>query len=269
MTTKEEVERIRDNAIALIEGVKAPDTFVPEINVPEIDQLHGTINLKYYLEPGAPALTEEKLLEIINDNEDGLTFEIVDFVAEVLTATRFAEATAIATCNGARYQVNLTHVYKVTVDGEVAGYVGTKAANVPGVADGSYLLESEVAVETAATATATGGAGLVVPTASGNGWISTVGGKADLGDQAFVTARQITFGNSNGANGYNIIVRTGGAVEPYAPVTAPATLFVQVGSMLDVTPKVAADASGNYYVVTTTVDGETEQLMDTDRKSVV
>ena len=154
-------------------------------------------------------------------------------------------------------------MYKVTVDGEVAGYVSTIATNVPGVADGSYLLEDEVAVETTATATATSGAGLVVPTASGNGWISTVGGKAELGDQAFVTARQITF-TPAASGGYNVIARTGGAVEPFIKgITTTTSIFVQTGAMLDVTPSVGADATGSYYVVTLTIDGKTEQLMDT------
>jgi hypothetical protein len=241
--TEAEVKRLRDNAINAIKAVKDPDTFDVVVNVPDIDAVNGTITLNYYLADGTDELTEEALMALINNNSKGMTFTLVSYTPEeIANDGTVSSGSAVVTCEGARYRVNLTHVYAVTIDGEIEGYVSaTDKTLAVEIATGTRYLEVDDIIEAAANyAAEVSGTNFQLKTSTDAiAKVTDDQGNISYTNKAFVTARQVTFDTTN-AQFVMIVTDTGASNIPAETVSATSndSYYIQVGAMLNVTPVV-------------------------------
>ncbi|MCI9445775.1 MAG: hypothetical protein HFF69_13940 [Oscillospiraceae bacterium] len=242
VTTVAKVNELRDNALAVINSVKAPGTFAPTITDPT-GVNGGSISLNYYLdaEKGEESLSKTALETLLNNNDKGLTFTVNDDY--VPAKGNVTTGNIIAVANGDKYDVVLTRVYKVTVDGKLAGYVENNAsAKLTGVAAGSYLAADTVAKSGVADVTVTSSGELAV--ASTNK------------DVSYVTARALTLGESSGVDFTVTASKTGMESVTLGTTSGQASGFVQVGARLVVNSVTSAAAA--YYVV----DIDSKQILD-------
>lgn len=277
VTTVSQVNAIRDNAIAAIQAVKAPGTLDPDIFEPSIDVLNGTIDLKYYLE-GSATLTREKLVELLNNNELGKTFTVNEYIPEVLDQTdgKVTPAKAVVTDGNSLYSVTLLRVYKVTLDGELGGYVSA-AMKAPlasftgkiltGIAPNTYYLKAENAAGVPAADASVkadaqsdargeftvGDPGGVIAQSVKTAWDGTT--NYTYGDVEFVSAYKV---KGDGTNTYSVKVTPKGTA---APVTVAldntnVSVFIQTGAMLEVTGTHVAAPTAPYNWVMLMVDDE-------------
>ena len=203
--------------------------------------------------------------ELLNDNSEGITFEITNYTAEVIDPSTNAvtKGTAVAKgSDGWGYEVKLTHVYEVKVDGQKYGYVEGAVTEFTGVPEGNYILAKTGAYKGNAAQFSADSSGKLtvvngfVATYGSNciAWDSTAGAWNDV---SLSTAYSLTFADSaTVGNGYSAVV-TPGSEASVTPVTVAASditssnnkYWVSAGSIVSVkaTGLAAANATDTLY----------------------